>query len=122
MDPQPSITTATREEPAHQPALAPPPATATATRPVYVYRVEVLVYPARSHWSLPDWDPQWSPSGWEPDVIDNGPEEPATLREFSWPTRRHYFDPAAAAERAERLTGYGATVQIRRSLPVRWFA
>lgn len=122
MEPLISDTSATRAEPAHSAALAPPPRTTTATRPVYVYRVEVVEYPPRSHWSMPDWDPDWAPPGWEPELVGATREDPGELQTFTWPTRRHYFDQGAADDRAERLTSYGATVQIRRSLPVRWFA
>lgn len=110
-----------------QPAIEPDmprlvAAPVTPQRPVFVYRVEIVAYPPRSHWSLPDYDPHWQPPGWEPEMVDNGPEEAPSLQGFLWPARRHYFDATGANERAERLRSYGAEVEVHRSLPVRWTA
>ncbi len=40
--------------------------------------------------------------------------------DFSWPTRRNFFQLEAARKLAERLRSYGATVEIVRSEPVRF--
>lgn len=77
-----------------------------ATRPTYVYRLDVL-YPEGSN------APGWEPPGWEPD-------NPEYEEAFRWPAVRLYLSRSGALARAKLLESYGAKVQIVPSCAVDW--
>jgi hypothetical protein len=83
-------------------------------------------YAYRLHVTLPEGSDEygWEPEGWadlcaargwyEPDHSVEGPPP------FAWPRRKLYFSKSGADTRAELLRTYGATVEVKRSLPIMW--
>ena len=117
-------------------------------RTVRIYRLDIT-YPPRSHWTVDDWDIDWSPPGWGDDLRaewakyredvdafraaggntddpwDSGPMAPrlpleAASDRFQWPVNRRYFNPRSAENRADLFRKYGATVKVLKSAPVEW--
>lgn len=78
---------------------------------VYVYELQIQ-YPPGSK------VPGWQPEGWvpEPSRFQDGDEVPGQT--FKWPSERLFLSSGGAVKRARRLLSYGATVQVKRSLPV----
>ena len=114
-------------------------------RTVRIYRLDIT-YPPRSHWTLDDWDYDWTPPGWGDDVraewvkyredvnaflaaggsMDDPIAAPLAPRfedertSFNWPVNRKYFNRSHAETRADLFRKYGATVTVQQSNPVEW--
>jgi hypothetical protein len=78
------------------------------------------VYELRITYPPGSLEPGWQPPGWEPETFDRAGRERKDPAKFRWPPQRRFLSKAGAERRASLLSGWGAMVVVRQSLPVRW--
>lgn len=90
----------------------------------YLYRVQIVEYPAGSlirdkfDGDYSDPDPHWRPDGWVP---SRWYVERFDTTDFIWPTtRKEWKSRSSAMERKQLIESYGAKAVVQRSSEITW--